>query len=308
MKDDLRTWPFKIYRLLINNFRHLAPGRYRHVVTKKLIDLYFRSYLIDTQRSDGRWVCLTRDEIGKILEGADHKRFNKNNFYPVMREFVRPGSVAIDVGTSYGDEVIELSELIGPSGRVYAIEPCPNYFPALQRTVALNDLANVVCINKAVGARPGFIAPKKGDDARDDYYLKGRDARYAEQDSAGAMECITLDSLLDDIGSRELSFIKIDTDGFEVEVLEGAHRLLERHPECRLVVEFMPGTDYSGRKDSEVLALYEKMGLKPCRIQMSWRRIEAQDHDYVVRNIGNPLHMRAHDIALIPERESGAKA
>ena len=238
MKDDLRTWPFKIYRLLINNFRHLAPGRYRHVVTKKLIDLYFRSYLIDTQRSDGRWVCLTRDEIGKILEGADHKRFNKNNFYPVMREFVRPGSVAIDVGTSYGDEVIELSELIGPSGRVYAIEPCPNYFPALQRTVALNDLANVVCINKAVGAR----------------------------------------------------------------------RLLERHPECRLVVEFMPGTDYSGRKDSEVLALYEKMGLKPCRIQMSWRRTEVQDHDYVVRNISNPLHMMAHDIALIPERDTGVKA
>ena len=305
MKDALNTLTFKVCRLLIRNIVHFVPTRYRRGVTQALIDLYFRSPLIDTRRRDGRWVCLIRDEVGKIMEGADAKRFNKDNFYPVMREFVEPGSVAIDVGTSYGDEVIELSDLVGPTGRVYALEPCPSYFPALERTVSLNHLTNVICINKAAGARAGFIAPKENVQGGTMHYLKGRDARYQDHTIAGAMECMTLDSLIEEIGDKKLSFIKIDTDGFEVEVIEGSLALLKRHPKCKLVVEFMAGTDYSGVRDSDVFRLYRNLGFKVHKIQMSYQEIGEKDYDYVIRNPRNPLHMIAHDIVLTCDDGAG---
>lgn len=299
MNDKLNTRAFKLYRLMMHNLAHLTPARFRGRMAEVLINLWFRSHLIETRRADGRWVCLTRDEVGKILDGPDHKRFNKNNFYPVMREFVSPGSVVIDVGTSYGDEVIELSDLVGADGRVFALEPSPAYFPALERTVGLNSLDNVVCLNKAAGARPGFVAAKEDEAGNNSSYLKGWDASYRNHPNETTVECITLDSLAGEFGDRPLSFIKVDTDGFEVEVVKGALRLLDKYPSCKLIVEFMPGMDYSGDRDSDVFRLYRKLGFKVHKIQMSYQAIGEEDYDYVIRNRHNSLHMMAHDIALI---------
>ena len=299
-KDKLNTRAFKIYRLVMRNLLHVTPTRFRDRLAEALVRLWFRSYLIETRRADGRWVCLTRDEVGKILDGPDNKRFNKDNFYPVMREFVRPGSVAIDVGTSYGDEVIELSDLVGAEGRVYALEPSPAYFPALERTVALNRLDNVVCLNKAAGERSGFVGAVTASAFADSPYLKGRDAGYGDQADETTMECISLDSLADEFGDRPLSFIKVDTDGFEVEVVKGALRLLDQHPNCKLIVEFMAGTDYSGDRDADVFRLYRKLGFKVHKIQTFYQEIGEAEYDYVITNSGNPLHMIAHDIVLVP--------
>ena len=61
---------------------------------------------------------MPREEIDTLFSGdADKKRFNRNDDIPVLRRHGAPGQIVIDVAASYGDEVIDLSDLVGPMAR-----------------------------------------------------------------------------------------------------------------------------------------------------------------------------------------------
>ena len=63
----------------------------------------------------------------------------------VMRTFVEPGDVCIDVGANVGAHVLLLAKLVAPTGRIYAFEPGPPIFERLKTNLALNPgLSGVV--------------------------------------------------------------------------------------------------------------------------------------------------------------------
>jgi len=291
MPDKTKTLSFRVYTLLLRGLTSFFPWEKRKPLIAKFHKLYFRTKYVETRRSDGRAVCLSLQETDKLLYGADHKRFNKNNFYPVMQSLIKPGSIVIDVGASYGDEVIEMSDLVGPNGTVYAIEPNPIAFPALQRTVALNGLKNVVCINKAVGTKNGYV---DFDNSREIV-----SNNYAPPGQDNAIACISLDSLWEEeISPKKVSLIKIDTDGFEIEVLKGAEDILSHNTDCEIISEYLPHLDYSGFKGKDTLHQFQKMGLGIHKIQMAAVPIDEHDFDELINEMDNPLFMISHDLVL----------
>lgn len=244
---------------------------------------------VDAQCQDGKWLCLPLPVYtSHCLYGPDHKRFNRDNITPLMKKFAAPGSVAIDVGASCGQEVVTLSKAVGKNGKVYCFEPSMS-FKALLRTVALNKLSNVVCVQAGCGNENGYI-----DGTENQEYFIGDQYTYADK----GMPVIRIDDFLAHIKERRtVSFIKIDTDGFEHEVIQGALLTVKKH-QSKVIAEFEPHFDYSGAKSIDVLKRYEEIGFQLHKIQTSYIPLSQADTKQYIRDMQSSENMIAHDLVL----------
>jgi protein-L-isoaspartate O-methyltransferase len=79
----------------------------------------------------------------------------------VVRYLVKPGDFVIDIGANIGVYTKMLSELVGPNGRVYSIEPYPPTFETLSYIVRKLRLDNVEPINIAVSDSEAIVTMLK---------------------------------------------------------------------------------------------------------------------------------------------------
>jgi FkbM family methyltransferase len=140
------------------------------------------------------------------------------------------GAVAVDAGANIGFVCVPLAGWLKPrGGRVVAFEPQRMLFYALCGTAALNDLDNLQVRNLGVGSRPGTLRVPPQD------YGKPKDfgmVSLKDQDAAAAGETVEI-VRIDDLALPRLDFLKIDVEGMEIDVLEGAAGSLARHrPIC----------------------------------------------------------------------------
>lgn len=144
------------------------------------------------------------------------------------------GDWVIDVGANVGHYTKRLSDLVGPAGRVIAIEPVPDTFALLAANVSLCRHANVTLLNLAVSNRTAVVGIQipDFDSGLKNYYQ----ASVSSERSELMVMVITLDSL--PLG-HGIGLIKIDAERHDPMVLEGAEALLRRdHP--TLIVETAP--------------------------------------------------------------------
>lgn len=125
-------------------------------------------------------------------------------------------SVFVDVGAHLG----YFSILAGlKAKKVFAIEALEFLIPRIQRNVSANHLANVNTILAAAGDKPGFVPmPKVG----------GPGNAVGSKGAENLVPMIRLDDYFQDDLTPDI--IKIDTEGFEYQVLQGAEQILKRRP------------------------------------------------------------------------------
>lgn len=151
----------------------------------------------------------------------------------VMRAVTPRGAAIADVGANIGALVLPLARLAVDGVVVYAYEPQPNVFHRLCANLALNGLTNVVARNVAVGA-----AAATGVVPHLDYttqHVSGG-VRIAFAGAGQAVPVVALDA--EDFGAAPLGLLKIDVEGHEAAVIEGAaQRIASDRPaiyvECR---------------------------------------------------------------------------
>ena len=139
-------------------------------------------------------------------------------------DMITQGAVVYDVGANVGIYSLLASLRAGPSGKVYAFEPLERNLQHLRRHIALNNLQNCTVFEEAVcneeGTRRFSTAASDSCTAR------------LSPDGEIRVPSTTLDTCI--YGAKRLcppDIIKIDVEGAELEVLEGAHRALaEFHP------------------------------------------------------------------------------
>ena len=142
----------------------------------------------------------------------------------------------VDVGANVGFIAVRAARSLGEEGRVVAIEPHPVRFEYLLRNVRGNELDNVTCVRCAVGAHSGDVTlydvdPTLGPRHLDASTQPGRGLRFATI-------LRSLDDVIDEHAvAADISLIKIDVEGYELEVLRGMSRVLAHRP--RLVIEAM---------------------------------------------------------------------
>jgi FkbM family methyltransferase len=132
-----------------------------------------------------------------------------------------------------GTYTLALARLVGPRGRVIAVEPMPSTFAFLAANVAFAGFDNVTLLNLAASDRDGPIPISVPRIASDDTENLYQAHVSAEESNSLLVRACRLDNMLGDL---PLSFVKIDVEGHEFETLAGMIESLRRF-RPRLLVE-----------------------------------------------------------------------
>lgn len=144
----------------------------------------------------------------------------------ILCSMVRPNTTMIDVGANIGLMAIPILQCCKQS-RVVSFEPSLNVLPYLRRTIGGSSFGQRwTLVEKAVGASEGtskFSLSSQADSLFDGFRDTGR--------TAGAHSALvlvgTLDAEWQSLGRPEISVIKCDVEGAELDVLEGARECLK---------------------------------------------------------------------------------
>lgn len=161
-----------------------------------------------------------------------------------LAEFVRPGAVCFDIGAAYGMYTYPLARLAGPGGQVHSFEPLPVPYRLLEAGVRASGARNVRVTNTAIGSFTGwsrlrlpyrFGLPVHGW-AHPQEGLKHPGRFAAGKTLEVAMH--TVDGVCELREIPRVDFMKVDVEGFEPGVLEGAAWTIEQHrPALLLEIE-----------------------------------------------------------------------
>jgi len=138
---------------------------------------------------------------------------------------LRPGSVLFDVGANVGYYTLLGSRVVGPTGAVVAVEPASRNLALLHRHLELNGVGNVRVVAAACAERAGYAAFEDGVNTAEGH-LAGADVSIVP--AQATVRTVTLDELAAS-GPRAPDVVKIDVEGAELRVLQGATGLLQRH-------------------------------------------------------------------------------
>ncbi|WP_129125298.1 FkbM family methyltransferase [Geomonas oryzae] len=143
---------------------------------------------------------------------------------------IPPGATVFDIGAFEGELSLFFAALAGKEGRVYSFEPHPEHFLALSMRACEEPCANVFPYCRAISATAGhqvlFLAPDATAQSSSILPELGSESRLG----AGVRRCLVETDTVDDFSrsiGRVPDFIKIDTEGAERLVLEGARRVIE---------------------------------------------------------------------------------
>lgn len=145
----------------------------------------------------------------------------------LLQRLLSPGDVVLDVGANIGWYAALFGKAVGAQGRVVAFEPLPHFAEAARGTVALNELAGTVEIRQVgIGNAAGELT------IHTFAGLPGGHASVSDlgRDDAQPHRCpvVTLDGEVERHGLQAIALLKVDVEGFEREVFEGASGLLAR--------------------------------------------------------------------------------
>jgi FkbM family methyltransferase len=162
-------------------------------------------------------------------DGMYHDVYFWSDYEPyhtkIYRRLVRPGDVVLDVGANFGWFTVLFAQWAGESGHVHAFEPVPSIYKLAQETIALNDMGPRVTLNAFGLGRENGNFPIFTFTGLPHGHASGTDLG---RDDAVPHDCEIrrLDDYCEDNMIESFRFMKVDVEGFEPDVFDGAARLL----------------------------------------------------------------------------------
>jgi FkbM family methyltransferase len=159
-----------------------------------------------------------------------------------LLHYLRPDDLFVDVGANVGAYVVLASGVVG--ARTVAFEPAPDAFTALALNVRVNGIeARVDCRNVALAAKGGTVAFTTGLDTLNHVLSGGEPAAMTTVDA------VPLDGAL---AGRIPALVKLDAEGYEREILEGARHTLAGPELSALIVEIDANCRRYGWSEADV--------------------------------------------------------
>jgi FkbM family methyltransferase len=173
-------------------------------------------FVIQARPSDGvgRLICYFGDRADKL--------------FAFMKGYLKPGMTFVDVGANIGSHTLHGARLVADTGRVFSFEADPETFSLLKENVRLNCVGNAVLWNQCLSNKSGtVIFNRNANSARSSLLHPG--------DSQMTLSASALDDLLP-LG-QPIDLLKIDVEGADYLVLDGARRIFANAPPRVVVIE-----------------------------------------------------------------------
>jgi FkbM family methyltransferase len=168
------------------------------------------------------------------LDPTDHFGLSVKPYHipKIYEKIIKSGDVVVDVGSNIGIHTLYLSKLVGKMGKVYSFEPEPNNFALLKKNVEFNKCNNVIVEQKAISNRTGKIKLSLSDS------MAGhRISNSDSQENTIIIDSVSLDDYFKN-HDRKIDFIKIDTEGFDGNVIQGMKKIFAKSKNLNMLTEF----------------------------------------------------------------------
>lgn len=200
--------------------------------------------------------------------------FSQNQFYePELTEFLmehlRPGQTFFDLGANIGYVTLLAAALVGSSGRVISVEAETENVAKLKHNLALNQLTQV-SVTEAIlwkNTEPltfYYNSDNSGGHCAWDPALHPFNQRSKQQPQPRTVAPMTLDQVWEKEGSPAAAMVKIDTEGAEFAILQGATAMLAQSPPPYIITEINTfAMERSGSQASELFAFMQQLSYAP---------------------------------------------
>jgi FkbM family methyltransferase len=226
LTDKVVLFPGSIFRLASFGFRNI-----RIPILPQLFTFLARPICeVIVSNRHGKYIC--RKAADDVLIAAQAYETSLQAIF----ESINSG-VFVDIGANIGKYTIKVAKQLEGVGKVVAIEPHKNTFSVLERNTSLNNLANVIPINAACWNKNGELDLYSG--TLFETFVTSGSHSVAQKFSSSPMKVRSakLDDILREVGISKVDFIKIDVEGAEPEVLEGAVETIKNSNNIKILFE-----------------------------------------------------------------------
>jgi len=209
--------------------------------------------------------------IGQIALGIFSRRFEKQEV-EIFQRIIKPGMIIIDAGANIGLYSLIASKSIGPTGRVISFEPSKETYQRLLDNITLNGFSNITAMNIGLGDRENEKLVLRQDVGFGDAerylfpYNKTPNRKLLNVNVLQIEEeidCDTLDNCLENLHINKIDFLKIDTEGYEYYILQGAKKILRSSPEIVILMECTSlGTARASTTQQKVFMILKEFELR----------------------------------------------
>lgn len=207
------------------------------------------------------------------------------NEMSVMRRFLAPGDVFLDVGANFGVYTAVASETLAHSGRIFAFEANPHTYKFLCKTAQSNRLYWLdqhKFINVAIGSHDGETQFAYHSEALGGGHIPQQGEDTSSQ-KVVTVKMAALDSLLPQ--DLVVNFCKIDVEGHELGVLKGMVAVIHRSPQIRLLIEHYTGSDMVTPAGRAVVDYLRSLDLSVCVVSGSGTLIPLGPEEFPTGNV-----------------------
>ena len=238
----------------------------------KEIEFFFKKYLLPKS-------FLLKKRIERSIKNADE------NEIKLIKDLIKPGTDSIDVGVYRGVYSYEMSKY---SKTVHSFEPNPVIFDDIDKNLK-KIIKNMVLYNFALSnENKTFIlrVPIRNNKINkknyEEYYEMGR-ATIHEKNIMSNCENFKINSKkIDDLNlNNEISFIKIDVEGHELEVIDGAKKTIEKN-KPKLLVEIEE--KHTQKKVSDSIKYINSLGYNSFFLKNDVLKDTSKIEDYDLNN------------------------
>jgi len=205
--------------------------------------------------------CNLHDEVGFTIwcSGIHYER--KATMY--LQSVLKPGMVVCDIGANIGYYSLVAAPIVGPGGRVYAFEPMPPQFSVLRANLQRNGFSWAEAHQLALSDHAGSAIL-----SLDDPNNTGSATLHPVSKGVHteAVRCERLDDFFRSAPPPRLDLIKIDVEGAEIHVLEGAEETLRRYAPIVLVEVVDSNQQAAGFSMQQLFAWLQDRGYRPHEI------------------------------------------
>jgi len=266
-----------------------------YLVMKKVRKAVSRFFLQDLLPIESK---PDQDQTPSLLPIADSFYFDHENYWEpnvvlACRDILNPGDVFWDIGANMGGVTRLASRLVGPNGKVIAVEASLPNFRKLNNNVVVNHLSNVFLVRAAIWNSLGHtLTLFNGDGGNDSLFANERLLTNSEK-----VLSLTLDDLFRMYGMPNL--IKMDIEGAEYEALMGAEQILLQSPSLIRPIFILE----SSSKDKRALNFLLQKGyiLQDLATGTTWADFETNHPDPISNWLAIPKERESLYLALLTQ-------